>query len=73
MCSRCQAELDPTPLQAWRQASGLSVEMIALLCDVTPMTIQRALRGEPCGSKAFAALHELTGLSPEELNAEEEP
>lgn len=72
MCSKCQQELDPTPLQAWRAASGLSVELIAALCGCTPMTIQRALRGEPISAETFAALHELTGLSPEELCHDQE-
>lgn len=66
-CTRCRAQMAPTALQSWREATGLSVEDVAAAAGLVPFTVQRALRGEPMGPTAAASLSELTGIPVEEL------
>jgi hypothetical protein len=61
-CARCQQELAPTDLQAWREAAGVTVDEIAEACGCVPMTVKRALRGDPVSPLVAAALAELTGI-----------
>jgi methylphosphotriester-DNA--protein-cysteine methyltransferase len=70
-CQRCRSELSPTHLQAWREAIGMTVEQLAELVRVTPMTVHRALRGEPMGKRTAQRLGRVTGISAELLRAGE--
>lgn len=62
VCTRCQQELDPTPLQQWRTTLGIEVSEMAEATGLHVFSIQRALRGQPLGIRAAEALAELTDI-----------
>lgn len=72
VCSKCRAELAPTQFELWRRTLNLTVKEIAQHAGVTPMTIHRTLRGQPCGAVLAAKLSALSSV-PAEVLEEGEP
>lgn len=64
VCSKCEAQLRPTPLQAWRAATAISVEELARAARVSRDTLQVALRGEPVSARTAARLSKVTKIDP---------
>ncbi len=62
-CHRCAAELEPTPLQAWSQATGFRLEDLPALTGLVKRTVMRAARGQRVSAAAAAALARVTGIS----------
>lgn len=69
VCSKCRGELAPTPLQAWREALGMTVAEVARLAGVAPSTWHRAAAGRPVGRAAAEAISQLTSVPADVLRA----
>lgn len=61
-CHRCAADLEPTPLQAWSQATGFPLKDLPELTGLVKMTVMRAARGQRVSPEAAAALSRVTGI-----------
>ncbi len=59
----------PTALQSWRDIMRTPVEELAAAAKVSRDTVQVALRGEPIGKRAAAALSRVTKIPAAVLRA----